>query len=242
MARQVSRKAQLGKELAKEVRTVRWHYFLKHKFRWKQGEHVTCIGPTGGGKTTLVKQILPRRDCTVIFVTKARDPLIQEFKDEGYEERKWWDGDHELGKKILLRPPLGQGKASMPTQKKAFEHALYVAFKQGGWCVYMDELKYITNTLRLKEDVELLYHQGRSLGVSVVGCIQRPTNVPLLAYDQATHLFFWRENDERNIRRIGGLGGTDSQIVEAAVARLGKYQVLYLNTRTGEMFKTKVEL
>ena len=61
-------------------------------------------------------------------------------------------------------------------------------------------------------------------------------------YDQATWLFFFRENDERNLRRIGGIGGLETKAIATTVANLEMHEFLAVNTRTGDMWRSKVEL
>jgi hypothetical protein len=82
--------------------------------------------------------------------------------------------------------------------------------------------------------------QGRSNGLSVAGGTQRPANIPLESYQSATHLFFFSDNDERNLERIGGLGGMASGLIRANVAALPFHDVLYVNTRLRVMLRTRV--
>ena len=51
---------------------VRFDRFMAD-WRWKQGEHVTTIGPTGSGKTVLNRELLRRRDFVVVLGVKNRD-------------------------------------------------------------------------------------------------------------------------------------------------------------------------
>lgn len=223
------------------VDQISWEDFLGHVFNWDQGEHVTLIGPTGQGKTTLARHILPRRNYVVNFVTKKTDPLIQEFKRDGYKVMKsWGDTPHHTAPRVLLQPPFVKTEPRERVQREEFSLALDRAFDEESWTVYLDEVLYITGDLGLERKVKRLWHQGRSLGVSVVAGTQRPAMVPLLAYSQATHLFFWRNTDETDIKRLGGLGGMDNRLIREIVARLAKHEVLYLNTRTGELVRTKV--
>lgn len=214
------------------------------QFRWKQGEHVTLVGPTGLGKTTLATTILPRRDYTIVFATKKRDPLITKLRNAGYERVTDADGIHTaISKKFILAPPLGSGSPkALENQRVEFRKALETAFRQGNWTIYLDEARYICDFLGLSSYCELLWQQGRSLGTTLVAGTQRPVRVPLTAYDQATHLFFWRENDDRNLKTIGGLGGTDSKVIRTRVPMLDLHQVLYLNTRSGKMVTTKAKV
>ena len=201
------------------------------------------VGPTGQGKTTLATAILPIRKYVVVFVTKSRDPLIKQLeKKEGYVKVDQFQGVPDMLPRQLLAPSLKKGKASMPHQRKVFENAMYQVFDAGHWCIYLDELRYITDNLRLSQDVEFLLLQGRALKISLVAATQRPVKVPLEFFDQSTHLFIWRDNDEANRRRIGGIGGIDGGILWSEVARLKQYEFIYLNTRTGFVCKSKVTL
>ena len=80
--------------------------------------------------------------------------------------------------------------------------------------------------------------QGRALDLSLVAGTQRPAWVPLEMYSQATHVFFWRTSDRRDLDRIGGLGAHDPQTIRAVVRNLRKHEALYVNTRTGALVRT----
>jgi hypothetical protein len=81
--------------------------------------------------------------------------------------------------------------------------------------------------------------QGRALGLSLVAATQRPKFVPLEVYDQSTHLFFWRDNDENNLRRLAEINANNSRLLKFIIPNLERYQVLYVNTRTGDMARTR---
>jgi hypothetical protein len=223
-----------------EVQKVGWDDFLNRIFKWRQGEHVTLIGPTGQGKTTLARHILPQRNYVVNFVTKKKDTLIGEFKRDGYKVMKLWETPHQSVPRVLLQPAFAKDEPRERHQREGFKLALDRAFDETGWTVYLDEVLYITNDLSLERQVKRLWHQGRSLKVSVVAGTQRPALVPLLAYSQATHLFFWRNTDHNDMRRLGSLGGVDNKLIQGIVGQLPKYEVLYLNTRTSDLVQTKV--
>jgi len=222
---------------------IRWDEFLGFHFEWQQGEHITLLGPTGSGKTMLALELLPFRDYVMAIATKQRDPVLYQLEAKGYVAQTSMDATTaEVHPRLILRAQLEHGSDSIREQRDVVHSALLQVYRQGGWCVYLDELRYITDYLKLSRDVELLWLQGRSAGISVVGGTQRPAFVPLEAYDQATHVFFWRDNDRRNLERIGGLGAHDSSAIRYEVSHLDKHEVLYVNTRTGEKYRTKVEV
>ena len=225
-----------------EVEFVPWPDFLEG-LRWRQGEHVSLIGPTGAGKTTLAHAILPKRNYVVVMATKPRDSTLNHLSRDGYEIIREWPRHvaTDITPRLILWPHFRK-TGDARRQQKVIGKALTEIFAQGGWTVYVDELRYVSQTLRMRAILELLWQQGRSLGVSLVGGTQRPAHVPLMLYDQATHLFFWRDNDDANLKRIGGIGFLDAKLVRGTVAELPLHETLYINTRSGSMIRTKVDL
>src|SRR2546423_5303392 len=52
---------------------------------FRQGQHVTIIGPNGLGKTTLALRVADARSYVIFLATKRRDPLYDELVREwGY--------------------------------------------------------------------------------------------------------------------------------------------------------------
>lgn len=209
---------------------------------WRQGEHFTLVGPTGQGKTTFALGVLDVRSYVVALATKPRDATMTKLaRSPGWQQIKAWErrppiyGDK--GKRLILWPPFREPE-DQARQAVELDRAIRAMFVEGSWTIFADELFYLCRQLGLTHLLEMLWTQGRSVGVSVVGGTQRPAHVPLLAYDQATHLAFWRDNDETNLKRISGLG-VESNAIRRVVANLPRYDALYLNTRTGRMIQTR---
>lgn len=226
---------------------VRWPNFKRYFYgTWNQGQHVSLIGPTGQGKTTLALQLLPRREYVVVLGTKVKDTTLQKLvkknkrDSEGYTRIEKWE-DRRLHNRLLLWPRMGHEK-DIAVQRREFSKALNHIYREGNWCVYVDEARYFTDMLSMKRLMVLFWTQGRSNGISFVTGTQRPAWVPTEIYDQADHIFFYGDNDEKNLKRIGGVGYLNSKEIQLAVAALERYQVLYINTRNGTMIRTKVEL
>lgn len=217
---------------------VSWDDFLD-VFDWKQHEHMAMIGPTGGGKTTLALQLLSQRDFVCALGTKPRDPVLDLLhKEQGYRKMKTWkDYDPELVPRRLLWPD-ATDLYSMFRQQKEFRKAMYSIYHQGGWCIYIDELWYIIHHLKLELEVRTFLQQARALHIPLVALTQRPAYIPLEVYDQSTHLFFWLDNDEHNLKRISGISYRSAKLVREIVSTLEQHQVLYVNTRSGKMHRT----
>lgn len=220
-----------------------WETF-QESWRFKQGEHVTLVGGTGSGKTTLARElVLPRRDFVCVFATKKRDDsLYGPLLAAGFELTDKFDPYDPDKPKIIFRPTIsGVGKQGQAGQAEAFATALEEVFEAGNWCLYFDEVAYLTKNLRLSTELETLWMQGRSLGISMVAATQRPVEVPLIAYE-ANHLFLWRATDKRNIDTISEFTGVNKSVARAVLPRLPRHEALYINTVTDETARTKARL
>jgi hypothetical protein len=230
---------------------VAWPAFYRDfAQRFSQGQHITLVGGTGSGKTTLGRQLILLRAYVVVMATKVRDDsLYRPLMDQGFVIQKTFQPvtDNQTGMpkepRVILKPELqGTGKRALANQADAFGDAVEEVFRFGYWCVFADEIRYLTDNLRLDTEFETLWLQGRSLGVSLVCGTQRPVSIPLESFSQATHLFLFRENDKRNIDRMSEFSGGDNDLVRYVIPRLPPHETLYIDTRSGQMARTKVTI
>lgn len=228
---------------------VPWEQFLA-QWVWNQGEHMSTVGPTGSGKSTLVRALLPRRKYVIVLGTKPRDRVLDKLvRVDGFTRitewppptPPWWRQiTAGWDDRLILWPPFRHAD-DRAVQRDVFERALGDVFAEGGWTVVVDEAFYLADELGLKRWLTTLWTQGRSNDLSVVAGTQRPAFVPLHMYDQAAHLFFFADNDEVNLRRVGGLGGLSARVVRETVAALPRHQVLYVDTRNRTLLRTRVK-
>lgn len=240
--------------LATGIPVVQWSRFLP-ALQWLQGEHVSIIGPTGTGKSYLGRQLLVQRDHVVTLGTKRRDDTLDDYvKLDGFTRIQTWPPKRPVSdlvrgvrrepgweRRVALWPTYsGDVKATRARMVEQFEKCFSDVLFDGGWCVDVDEMYYLCAILGLKEYAEEIWTQGRSSFISLLAKTQRPAWVPLFMYDQPIHLFFFADNDEANLRRVGGLGGLSPRVVRETVAGLPKHACLYVNTREGHMAVTRV--
>lgn len=218
---------------------VSWSEFMD-TFQWEQGQHVTLLGHTGSGKTTLARHIITKRTHRLMFATKPRDPSIKVFVEEDkYKLTRTWPIDSRIHKRVVFWPKI-ENATDIVAQAESIGRCLQSVYRTGGWCLYFDEVRYISDTLGLKGALELLWLQGRALKLSVLAGTQRPAWIPREAYSEADHLFLWRSTNRYDLKRLEDASNVDTKKLSPILANLPKHDVLHINTRDGEYTRTRV--
>lgn len=222
---------------------VPWGRFLAET-NFRQGEHITVVGSTGSGKTTLALRLLPYRKFTCVLATKnADESLYPKLESDGYVMTDDPELDAETDPLVIFRPKLEAPTAeAQEEQREKFQQVLIGIFNEGGWAVYGDEIRYLSDNLKLKRELELLWLQGRSLGITMVVSTQRPVSIPVVAFESASHLFLFRTTDQANIDRAAEFESANKPLLRYLLPRLPFHEVLYIEARTGRMLRTKVHL
>lgn len=231
---------------------MEWEDFYNNVFHWQQDQHAGIIGPTDTGKTNLAYNILPKQPYRTIFGLKPKDKTLQALVTKSAISRKygsykvfpeWKKEASEVSPRRLLWPKahlsdlgsLMSGRGSPSIVAQIFGDAMAAIYRDPGWCVFADDLWFMCNVLGLDQLVRIYLMMARSLPVPLLVASQRPAWIPLEVYDQSSHLFFARDNDEQNLSRISGIAYRSAEDIVRIVANLPMYQFLYLNVRTGYM-------
>jgi hypothetical protein len=219
---------------------VPWDVFYT-EMDWRQGEHVALVGPTGQGKTTLTISLLEKRDYVAVFGTKPHDDTMDALIASGYYHLQKWEtiSTSKYPRRVIWPNYIASRINSEDEMAAVFDHAYSAAFRERGWCICIDEGWYMSKPLKLEKSMRTVWTQGRSLGISHVVATQRPAWVPTEMWDQSTHLFIWRNNDDRAIQRISEIGTVNGAAIRYIIPRLEQFQCLYINTRTGDMARTR---
>lgn len=208
--------------------------------RWQQGQHVSIIGSIGAGKTYLGLRLLMLHQYLVIFGSKPQDKELTTFaRKHSFSSIDKWP-PHITDERVIVWPKYRQ-PGDEAKQRIVFANAIGGIFYEGAWTLFVDEVFYWCDRLRLKDYLQAVWLQGRSLHLSLVAATQRPKGVPLTMYDQPTHLFFFRYNDKNDLDRIGNIGYLNRNDIRDAVARLDRYEFLYIHVPSGYMAISKAE-
>jgi hypothetical protein len=204
--------------------------------------NVALVGMAGSGKTTLARQILQFRERVVVFGTKPRDPsLYGPFERLGYVIVNRWSPQDLKQPRVIFRPPLDAPTAeALQVQREAFLRALLGLFRDGGWTVYFDEVRYLSETLRLRTELDQLWLQGRSNGVVIVAGTQRPVSVPINMFEQSPHLFTWRITGLDDRRTMASYTGALAPTVVGTAAVLPRHETLYVDSIEDVAVRTRV--
>lgn len=203
---------------------------------WQQGEHLSILGRTGRGKTTLALELIKLRRYAMVMATKPRDSTLDKLTRPPLKFRKIETWPPPLPAQFMPRLlvwPKYRSPADVAGQADVMGKAIESAFIEGGWCILADELYYLAQDLRLREPLRHCWQQGRALNVTLLGISQRPSGVPLEMYSQATHLFIFRMTLQEDLKRLSAIpGNVDPARLRATVKTLQGRQFVYLNTQT----------
>jgi hypothetical protein len=216
--------------------------------RRSEGVHTTLIGPTGRGKSHLALELLELYRCSAVLVTKPRDDLMSALRHSSYttarsprelNELPWTPEGELLFPRVLYWPTFNARRPlaeQTRLQSESMRSALHWAYTTGQWAVLVDEGNYFStplpNGLGLKGDLGTLWMKGRSQGVSLIFCGQRPFSVPQYALDQARFLFLWKTSERRSLERLAEINsGIDPRLIQREVVRLdaGAHEALFVD-------------
>lgn len=222
------------------VKTIPRGEFLQ-QFRPPPGRHVSVVAPTGGGKSTLLGQILTRQtddQLTVIVDTKPRNlELDNQLRGQGFRrttvfppqlpqvrlrhERRWVVHHPHSG------DPDSDRGALVDLVTNTFGWCYNNAHKYGGVRLVVDEALDLTRA-GLSTHIEMILTHGRSQSCGLWVGTQRPRKVPLEVYSMATDIFLGSTPDVQDQRRYAEIGGIDPKALVEEVDNLDKYWFLYL--------------
>lgn len=238
-----------------EVATFGREEFIRERWDYRPGEHVTFLAPTQAGKTTLAFELMDHTTTPelpgVVLVMKPSigpngrgtgDPTVTKWRKQlGYRlVRHWppapslWDPARPRGWILWPRTTFDADRDDLELWRE-HRKALTHSYRRGNRIVFGDETLGLTDELGLTRELRTLWTRGSSMGAGLWAASQKPSHIPLWAYNQAAHVFLANDPDERSRDRFGEIGGVDPRLVQRIVFGLGDFQWLYLRRRGRKM-------
>jgi hypothetical protein len=228
-----------------------WDQFLaRMRKRWKPGQHIAMIGPTGEGKTTLAAGLLDLRKYVIALDPKGEDETLSRSGFErvtrlpseiSWEERvfrspaarQWSEIHQRIAEGKPARLIIGgaartdeQDARNQDLMRRAFSYAR----EAGGWTVYVDEFELISSMrqFNLGRPVERMLISARSAGTSVITSFQAAAWVSKHATRQARFTIIWPTGDRDMIQSVAQSMGRDWRQLAVAVDELPQFHVLVI--------------
>lgn len=216
-------------------RVTRANFLSEFGKVYKPGQHVTFLGPTQRGKTTLCIECLhvvisPEFKCIILAgKPPGRDPgllvrapeylnlrVVQEWPPE-YSIRDRKRNGWVLHPKQAMR----DDKEDDAELERQFRKAIMWAFRQTKHPVITvaDEAYQIQHDLKLKGVYEKPLLRGAPHN-AMWSLLQRGAYASYLSYNAPEHIFIAYDPDQSNQQRYGEIGGVDPRRVAQIVASL----------------------
>lgn len=221
--------------MATRVEAVQWPDFIKFmKDYWQPGSHGAVVGPTGEGKTTLMKPILDLRKYVMVLDPKGKDDTLEKYgylRLESLPLPRKIKKDIEEGKPVhIIIGGASDSNESDARLKVLMRQALEMARQQGGWTVFADELQVLGDRemYNLGKLVERMLITYRSKKGSVITGFQAPAWIPRSALRQIQWAILLPTRDEGMIASAAQAMGRNKDEMIELVKELPSYRGLVL--------------
>lgn len=200
---------------------------------YQPGQHVTMLGPTQRGKTTLALQLLqascsPEHQCVILAgkppgrdhtMSKAARQLNLRIVEEWPPD--WRYGDRKRNGYVLRpRQSMKNLDADNLNLKIQFRRAMMANYASKKPVItVVDEAHHVQNDLKLKAEYEAPLMRGAPVNAEW-SLIQRGRFMSYQAYDAPEHIFMFYDPDQNNQRRYAEIGGVDPRYIAAIVSQL----------------------
>lgn len=210
-----------------------------HQWRrdYMPGQHVTMIGPTQRGKTTLCVELLrqvispempvvalagkpPGRDATMEGAARRLNlRTIEDWPPTAWE--KWQlRRKHQNGYLLRPRQTMRNLTADQMNLREQFRRAMISCYSSKTpviiWC---DEGYLVYWDMKLRHEYEAPLTRGAPV-CAMWSNLQRGAYMSYHAYSAPEHIFIFYDSDAANRKRYRDLGCVDPRYVEAVIAGL----------------------
>lgn len=209
------------------------------QWNYKPGQHVTMLGPTRRGKTTLCFQLLDKSISTthkcVILAGKppGRDPTMESApKILNLRVIEEWPPYPSLKDRktrgYMLRPrqhmkDINDDNAELARQFKGAINSNYRTNSKRPRITVVDESGLVQEDLKLRKEIEAPLMRGAPDN-AVWSLAQRGRFLSYHTYGAPEHIFIFYDPDRDNQRRYSDIGGVDPDQLKPILANLKREQ------------------
>lgn len=175
--------------------------------------HVLVVGATGTGKSFLAEQYLKGYKYVVKLDTKdetSERRREQKSPWDGLEEGKDFTVSHRFNEldeietdKIIYVPPYEE------QTRENFNAFFNWIFERQNTILWIDELMSVGSVNSYPWSLGRLYQQGRSKGVGIWACSQRPSSIPSIVPANSSYYFVFNLYLKADRKRIVDSTGMD---------------------------------
>jgi DNA helicase HerA-like ATPase len=192
----------------------------------KPSEHVFIAGSTGSGKTFLSKVYLAGSEKPV-FVLDTKGTFTWEQIPESLQITVTHLSDLPAAVQkyrfIIYRP------VSEELEPEFYNEFFKFCYNLWNCTVCVDEaMQVCPNPFRQPQGYKDILQRGRERNVNVWSCTQRPANIPVAIYSEATHWFVFQLNALTDRKKLSEVNGYDEYLT-----RLPKQEFYYQNVDAG---------
>lgn len=214
-------------------------FLRRFKDDYGNGQHVTLLGPTQRGKTTLAFQmakevISPERKCTILAGKPPQRDHVMNTVAANLNLRvveEWPPFKNPKDRKrngFVCRPvqTLRDLDADTENIRVNFRAAMLDAYSSHNPNILIaDEASYIYNDLGLKKEYEAILVRGAP-DCAEWSLIQRGRFMSYHAYSAPEHILIFKDPDETNVKRYSEMiGGVNPRFIADIVNSLKTYRV-----------------
>lgn len=219
--------------------------FLARKFDYRPGEHLAVIEPTGGGKSWLCYQLMqeamrqnPDLSVLVTMPKPADETAAAWCPTLELRETAVWPPARKM---FAARPPgyvlWPPHDMSVPPEQRREKIGAVLrlgvddAYRNGRSITFVDDAHSAGVLMGLNSYIEETLVNGRSNKSAMWLALQKPSgsaatgSVSSFAYSSTRHLFLGRDDEERNVKRMGEIGAFDAAETADIVRSLRLYRI-----------------
>lgn len=214
------------------MRRGQWLAWMKTT--WRQGQHISIMGRTGRGKTTLSRDLDALREWVAVVAIKQADDTLATFPKVGYTVIKSWPPKWGVKRVVLWAKP--KTLRDMADQRTQIGKLLDDVFQNGGWAVDFDDVARVANALGFKREIATLLNEARSHHSSIISKMTQPSSVtqtiPSEVWRQVRFHLVFRYRVGRDLDAIADIVGYSKGELKKLMDRLDDFDFLCFDDLT----------